>query len=71
MADASDQRTRLKGEAADQISRTDFHAIEGSRLREEQTRKIWRLLSRSPDEPNQIRRDHSLDRRPTGADPLR
>ena len=71
MADASDQRARVKGKATDQISRTDFHAVEGSGLREEQTRKIWRLLSRSPDEPNQIRRDHSLDRRPTSADPMR
>ena len=71
MADASDQRARVKGKTADQISRTDFHAVESGRLREEQTRKIWRLLSRSPDEPNQIRRDHSVDRRTTGADPLR
>ena len=28
MADASDQRARIKRETADQISRTDFHAVE-------------------------------------------
>jgi hypothetical protein len=61
----------IKGETADQIFRADFYAVEDGWIRGKQTRKIWRLLSRPPDEPNQIRRSHSLDRRPTGADPLR
>ena len=71
MADASDQRARVKGKTADQISRTDFHAIEGSRIREEQTRKVRWLLPCGSYEPDKVWRRHSVDRRTAGADPMR
>ena len=41
-----------------------FTQLKIGRIREKQARKIRRLLSRSPDEPNQIRRGHSPDRGP-------
>ena len=71
MADASDQRVGVKGEAAGQIFGTDFHPAQGRRIRSKPARKIRRLLSRQANEPNKVWRGHSFDRRTTGADPLR
>ena len=71
MADASNQRASVKGEAADQILGTDFRATQSRGIRGKQTRKIRWLLSLAAYEPNQIWRCHSVDRRTAGADPMR
>ena len=70
MADASNQRVGIKGEAADQIFRTDFHPTQIRGIRSKQTRKIWGLLSGAADETNKIWGRHSVDRWPASADSL-